>query len=446
MSHTPKHAMLIALSEGLLSEAGTRRAMRHLEQCAVCRHAHSGHRQRVELLEFARATTAPAVDYDRMSLALRQVARTEATRHSRRTLVSALAIAAALALVVFGGSRLLTESPVTEGPVSPSAANPSATDASATPTNTAASNTNIASQQGGSDRIASAAATANDTNQHIPIGSSDVTNGDLVLDEGMVLHAEADDLRVPLWEGTEFTLLKGSVARVMSFRNRRLQMELLRGSVLNQVAPLQEGERYAIEANRHVVNVVGTRFSVSLSESKHASVDLREGKVVVTRDGTPVASLVAPASWHEEGPAVTTQVPSLQLIATEKSLLDDGSDTPRERAVARPTEPRSRGAEQGSVAPKAVQHLMARAAPLLRKCHEAAKRTQPDLPDRVELELTLGPDAHVTAVQVLAQGRQLPEAFVACLRGHALKWYLPMTVAGPATIRVPVQFATIPPP
>lgn len=434
MSHTPKHAMLIALSENLLSQAGTRRAMRHLEQCAVCQRARSGHTQRATLMDLARATPTPVVDYDQMSFALRQVARVEATRHGRRTLVSALAIAAALALAFFGGSRLLMETP----------ASPSVAHTSPTSPNNAADRATPSTPHGTSAPIASASS-ANASDPHIPGGSSDGTSGGPVLDEGKVLRAEADDLRVSLWEGTEFTLYKGSIARVVSFRNHRLQLELLRGSILNQVASLRDGERYAIEVNRHVVNVVGTRFLVSLSETKHASVELREGKVLVTRDGTQVASLLAPASWQEEASSGPTAVPALKLIATGNSLLDDGAKPPQERAVARPADTPARGGGLGSVAPKAVQHLMARAAPLLRRCHEHAKRTQPSLPDRVELELTVGPNAHVTAVQVLAQGAQLPAGFVACLRGHALKWYLPMTEVGPATIRVPVQFAATPP-
>ncbi len=417
MSHLPKHAMLIALQTGRLSASGQARAERHLERCPVCRNAASGHRVLSELLASTRTLPAlTATDRD-VPLMLRQEARAQSLASTRRALFQALAVAAALGLLVFGSAWLAWTprlAPTADG--TPAAAPGSDV------TNTGAAS---------SDRRQASGTNASPSPDTAP---SVATNEDgVTIMEGALLRASSEALTVVLWQGTELVLAPNSEARVVTFHDRQLHVTLLRGSITSQVARLGDNERYAIEVNEHLVTVRGTRFVVSKAADGSAEVVLSEGKVDITRAGELLSHLIAPARWVED----RSSDPTMRAITTKTGAVDEGGApealrlgkrTPAEHVVA------------GQVAPKAVQHLLARAAPLLRTCHEASKRTHPDLPSQVQLTLQIAATGQVEAVDVTAADTPLPEDLVSCLRARALTWHLTLQVAGPVQLRIPLQF------
>lgn len=82
MTHKPKTAALEALAADLLSEDGTRRIRRHLEQCEVCRtHFAAIHvfRESQETI----ATTTPDLQWSKIELALAREAKAQATAAKR---------------------------------------------------------------------------------------------------------------------------------------------------------------------------------------------------------------------------------------------------------------------------------------------------------------------------------------------------------------------------
>lgn len=410
MSHAPKHAMLIALQANRLSAAGLRRAERHLDGCDVCRNAASGHRELASLVESTRMLAPQAVSYDRMSLVLRREARAQSVASNRRTLAQALAVAAALGLAVFGASRLAwTPTPSVE---------------------TAATAAPITREAQATTASADARSTAR---------ASDATPvGEIAITEGTLLSTSTQEQIVALWEGTEMVLAPGTEARVVKLRDHQLQVALLRGSIANQVAKLGASESYVIEVNDHRVTVRGTRFVVTRGADGKAEVTLNEGKVDVTRADLLIARMVAPARWIEDKsgtPATTSQT-------TKTAAVSEGSGDPNALRLGKPTRTERAGA--GQVAPKAVQHLLARAAPLLRSCHEASKRTHPDLPSQLQLALQVAATGQVEAVEVRAGAANLPDDLVACLRARALTWHLTLQVAGPVQVLIPLQFGTTP--
>lgn len=404
--------MLIALDQGRLSPEGMRRAHAHLDRCDLCRSAQAGLQRYTELANAARELDVPRVNYDTMALALRQEARSQAKAAGRRTLVSALAVAAVLALSVFGVSRL--------APPAPTADNAATVPPVADATNTTALPATV-------------------TQRGKPAGAAHANSPTLT--EGAVLQALTEELRVELWEGTEARLQRDTVARVEKLQGHQVRLRIERGAITSQVAPLTADDAYEIAVNDLVVAVRGTRFTVERSADGQAQVTLTEGKVDVTRDNTSLAHLVAPAQW--------SQAPGSAPIATElraraaNAQLHEGSIT--ERPESRPGRSREPAAPptRAVAVPTALKHLFARATPLLRACHQQSLRLDPTTPSAVSLVLTIDAAGEVKAVDVRAP-TTVPEALASCIRGRVIGWHIPIPPQGGLVLDVPLSFATAP--
>lgn len=416
MIHAPKHAMLIALTQGKLSVAGAHRAQTHLNRCEVCRKVHAGHTRYAVVTNAARDLDLPTIDYDRMALTLRQQARAQTVRSSRQMLYGALAIAATVALAVFGASRLVTrDADLNAGrepasPTSPTHASPA--DVSIEPTTPARS-----------------ATTATATQPATMVGDE--------IAEGMLLQTNSGDLRLALWADTESVLRQSSLVRVVKLQGRQLQLLIERGAVTSMVAPLRADDRFEIAVNDLVVSVRGTRFVVERGGDGRAQVTLSEGVVVVMRGEQQLARLVAPAQWTEErGIAVGRRSGALGSLEP----LDEG--TVSERSPSQITKPP--GATQArriDATPTAVKHLFARAAPLLGKCHQESLRADPNTPSAALLVLTINDFGQPQTVDVRARSGAVPSMLADCIRGHVISWHFPLEQAGGVRLEIPLNFS-----
>lgn len=422
MSHAPKYAALIALEQGRLSVEAERRVHAHIDRCDACRTAHASLKRYSALRDAARDLEVPAVHVDRLAMNLRRAAHEQSKRTSQRTLVQALAIAAALSLAIFAGARWLM-------PSQPNTTQVAGSDAQRDSQPTASAPIDSAPSQ-------RAAATSTSDDAYVN-GTSAPT-----LVAGAVLNADAGELHLVAWQGTELWLQAGTRARVISFADHQLRIAVERGAITSQVAPLQRAERFEIGVNDLIVAVRGTRFTVRRGADGRADVTLQEGKVDVTRGAESLATLIAPAHWSED----TTQLPNGTATHAANAAIDEGTPTERVRDLHLSGKGTRAKVPQGEVAPNAIKHLLARAAPLLRRCHEQSLRIDPTTPSAVVMQLSVAADGRPQSVDVRAStpGAAINDGFVSCLRQRALSWHIPLQSAGEVLVEIPLSFATTP--
>ncbi len=306
--HSPKTAALLALREGRLSDQGRARIERHLKACELCRR----HMAAMDLFERLREEAMdmePEVDWNRMELPLRREARRIARRQrALRTARWALPALAAAAAFAFFWLRDATPSPVASTTRSETSEAPEPVPAPATTPSDAPTFPAPIAQVVAVVGEASARSAPSDPERPLFAGSE-------LLSGEIVQTPPGSSIHVWLREGTAFRLGSDSRLALLSLGDHVL-LELQRGEVHSQVAPLTPTQRYEVSNGAQwVVHVRGTRFAVRRLDAALA-VDVTEGRVEVTRGGERIAMLEAPSSWLPPASSVSGESatkPSVQL-------------------------------------------------------------------------------------------------------------------------------------
>ncbi len=308
--HAPKTAALLALCEGVLSEAGRRRIERHLAGCEVCRR----HLAAIRLVEDLRedvVSLEPELDWDRLELPLRREARRVARLARARRLaplaLSAVAAAAALALFLPRGADAppLATAPTQPHPPSLSAA-PAAQSGEASP------------KPPPSAPLAQVVAVTGEASASISGAPRHRILAGETLATGTVLQTGPES-SVHVWLRADTGFLIGPDTRlVLLSLGEHVLLELQHGEVHSRVAPLGPAQRYEVsDGAGWVAHVRGTRFAVRRLEEGLA-VDVQEGKVEITRGGQRLAMLAAPAAWR---PASEDSSPRNTPVPAEPAVL-----------------------------------------------------------------------------------------------------------------------------
>ncbi len=106
--------------------------------------------------------------------------------------------------------------------------------------------------------------------------------------------------RVDLSDGSSFALAPGSAARLRAIDARGARFALTRGEAEIEVIH-RDATRFAIEAGRYTLHVIGTRFAARYDEARDTlAVQMREGRV---RIEGPFGDVFASGTeWIEVGP------------------------------------------------------------------------------------------------------------------------------------------------
>ena len=190
---------------------------------------------------------------------------------------------------------------------------------------------------------------------------------------GTVLTVDAADhpLRVALLAGDAVTVAPGAELELLSQTSQRRQIRVRRGSVLFDVVKLRPGEDFEVVTAHAIVHVVGTVFSVQVSEQR-TLVRVYEGRVrtghgVLTpgsawssnaggaegRDPLSTQALAAAqARSHEDaGRATVHALIPVQPLQISSPLDDPSVDR---SAVSVPTAPRGSEVVDGGAAAQPV--------------------------------------------------------------------------------------------
>lgn len=476
--HRPKTAALIAYSEDLLSDEGRRRVERHLDGCEVCRAELAAMELYEEMVDSVHSTPMPKVDFDSMEMSLAHEAASvsrelRAQKQRRRWgpyAVAALAAAAALGLWVWSqqpaepvadAPEPTEEAPVAEdrGPVLLS---PEVTLAAGRPV-----------------RIDADREQPLDVGDRLPEGSR------LRVDEGGEVHVRlSSGTGIVAREGTELTLARA--------RETEVRIELAAGEVGQQVASLEEEQRYWVLADGYEVEVTGTRFTVSRRQGV-IGVDLTEGSVVVRTPEGETHELSAPARWRSDGsrldgdPAMVSVRELSEASAPLTEVRFDHPDVVRwlfdETALsalgpvalrAPPGEyelsgwdseghllrvtlpvgetpvavepdalvPESPHLQPGHLEPEEIQPVLARGSRQIERCYELALRNGSSVTGHARLRIHLAVDGTVRRAQVLGLSGEGAAAIRQCISNYASRWTFPPP-GGPLRFDQPLNFAPI---
>jgi hypothetical protein len=493
MSHAPKQHALEAYAEQLLSPPGRARVEAHLVRCASCRAGLSAVRAYALLREQAAAETAPEPSWEQLERALarepmvetradvrappeqspRAAARPGSGRSGRVIAIAwpLLAVAATLVIAWLGVSGAPDHAP-----------------------STSTSNTEQAS------RLAEPPALALVGRVTLIAGAASLALGDhsapidlhTEIREGSLLGTERDAvLHVALGAGTGFVLGPESRLRVVELRAGRTRLELIVGSVANQVEKLAAQAQYRILTGDIVASVRGTRFLVEQIQGTRVAV--QEGLVEVTRGDQVVALLsagqsfeapqrrAAPArdlaihelerafgelralhlpplpqlrNWRIDGAALSAQgelsmrmPPGIAQLSFEdmrgqvRSVEIDVNEAETHvdplwlaKLVAPKDPPRS-----GHLEPEQIAKVIKAGLDPLRRCYERSLRARPGLEARLTLAVRVGPDGRVQ--RAAANGaQQLPQELEQCLASEAGRLLFPKPEGGGSmSFEVPIN-------
>lgn len=300
--HGPKLAALLALEEGVLSEAGERRIRRHLDACEHCRGTLGAIRSYAALSHEV-AQGQSEVDWSRVRMPVgaaelgsepqppspseaardsvpeRAVLRARLSRRRFGFTAGALAAAAAIGAGFFAWP----------GPGQPAPKRAPVATAHPAPVATPLVGWATAFSDGAELRNP-----AERGFRQVSLASTVKVGGVLRLTEGAVLD-------LALESGATLRLHSAEV-RFERLDSREIKLELRRGEVSQRVPPLRPGATYAVVAGDHEVRVHGTHFVVRRG-AVGASVQLFEGEVAVhDRAGETVGSLHGAGEWHATPP------------------------------------------------------------------------------------------------------------------------------------------------
>ena len=478
--HAAKTAALLAYDGDLLSVAGTARIELHLASCPRCQRELTAIRAYDALQRDVRAAGPPEPDWAAMELTLRREARTQAAairaQRGRRKwpFLVAAAAAALLAYLSWPGPPAQPtarhEMPGSQEPV-----------AAVTP----------AEREG---QVTVVVGAAELDGRPVHVGTAVAT--------GMVLRTTAGaSAHIQLGSGTGAVVHERSEVTLEALATGATVLSLGRGTVSSQVAALEEGERYEVQAGPWQVRVHGTRFAVSYSDGALA-VTLDEGTVEVLENGELVELLEAPASFRSGGDrAVAGLAPVAQgEVPVPRGLRAADLDNPTVRlgpserfatfaiggvtyaarggielrlppgdvsveardqrgnvfraefavgphggtldeGILRPDAPPVRS---GELAAELIRPVVARGIRRLQRCRDDASRGSPsEVVGRFTLTLNIDRLGEVRRARLsIDRGTAPPAPFVACVETEAMAWVFPPPTGGVVEVAVPLTFST----
>jgi hypothetical protein len=546
MSHSAKQRALEAYAEELLSPRGRARVEAHLGRCSVCRAQLSTVRAYALLREHASAEVAPALSWERLERAL------EGTAHAApgsaegapvRTLQSS-ADAAQATLRAADGTSERTGGLVLDGA---QRAQSSRTVTREAPERAPQSRTGQGARQPAPSRRAgraiavawpvlavaatlviawlgrSGAPTTSPDVARQPaaqvtsaapllalVGRVTLVAGNVQLSVGdhsapvdlqseiregsLLVSAREAALHVALGAGTGFVLGPESRLRVLELRPGHTRLELLAGSVANQVEKLAPRAEYRVLTGAITASVRGTRFLVEQRGGTRVAV--QEGLVEVARDGEIVALLSAGQSfaaperasaapgdlqihelarafgelralhlpplpqlrnWRIDGAALSAQgelamrmPPGIAQLTFEdmrgqvRSVEIDVRESETRidplwlAKLVTPREP----PRSGHLEPEQIAKVIKAGLDPLRRCYERSLRTRPALEARLTLAVRVGPDGRVQRAS--ASGAEdtepLPQELEQCIASEAGRLLFPKPEGGGSmSFEVPIN-------
>jgi hypothetical protein len=315
--------------------------------------------------------------------------------------------------------------------------------------------------------------------------------------EGDVLVTGRDAaLHVALGPRTGFALGPQSRLRVAELRSARTRLELVVGSVANQVATLAPEGAYRVLTGDITASVRGTRFVVEQRDGVRVSV--HEGLVEVTR-GDQVLALLSPGQLYEEperAKALARDLPIHELARAFDELAAlhlpplpqlrnwriDGAALSAQgelamrmpRGLAQLTFEDMRGQvrtleidvneadtrvdplwlaklvapkdppRSGHLPPEQIAAVIKAGLEPLRRCYERSLRTQPALEARLTLAVRVGPDGRVQRAAASASARdgaeRLPQELEQCIAREAGRLLFPKPEGGGSmSFEVPIN-------
>jgi hypothetical protein len=515
VSHAPKQRALEAYAEQLLSPPARARVEAHLVRCASCRAGLSEVRAYALLREQAAAEAAPEPSWEQLERALErapQADRQHVEAHARESIAEAIAEARQPFAEASKGAR----KPAEQRPhavARPGSAGSGRMIAIAWPLLAVAATLVIAwlGASGVPDQVPSAtpqaarapvepAALALVGRVTLIAGAASLSLGDhstrvdlhTEIREGSLLVTERDALlHVALGAGTGFVLGPESRLRVVELRAGRTRLELVVGSVANQVEKLAAQAQYRVLTGDIVASVRGTRFLVEQAQGTRVAV--QEGLVEVTRGGKVVALLSAGQSfeapqrgaaaalevtihelaralgelralhlpplpqlrnWRIDGAALSAQgelsmrmPPGIAQLSFEdmrgqvRTIEIDVNEAETRvdplwlaKLVAPKDPPRS-----GHLEPEQIAKVIKAGLDPLRRCYERSLRVRPGLEARLTLSVRVGPDGRVQ--RAAANGaQQLPQELEQCLASETGRLLFPKPEGGGSmSFEVPIN-------
>ncbi len=486
-THAAKLAALAALAAGQLSTTGRARIERHLASCDVCRSTHQGMRLHHALTRELQQAE-PAVDFGKMELALRREARraVERERAGSRVLPR-LAVAAAILLgLVVAQHWYATRSP---GPTAQHAKTQQ----------TAGSTRNFTNE--GAQLTAEVTALAGHGQVHDAAGTTRDLTPTSVLAEGDRLElAAGSQAHVRVADATGFVVEEGTQLGLSKLRTNGVILDLSGGSVTSQVRHLEVNQRYEVHAGGYRVAVRGTHFRVSFAVAKaQLTAEVSEGHVVVSdASGTVVSDLIAPARFAvNEGQRAApnlalaaprlpaqplTSWPVLRLAAwpeavaftvdggrilggaglamrvpvgdvTLRAELRDGrtrqwtEQVPEaglsieHDALDRLLHAPSVSTATASLDASSIRGVVTAGMPELQRCYERSLKQRPDLGGRfgLRIEVTGGGQVRRVTPHPEAEGANLPDDLLRCIRAATLHWHFPAPGGAGVTFDAPIR-------
>lgn len=474
MTHQAKVAALLCYEDGLLSADGQRRLEGHLAACDVCREALAAMRVFDGLRDDVDEEPIPALDFAVMGQRLDWEGRraAKAIRDERRTPWAMGLAAAAVVLLGFGISGGIVSDPPSAG----RAGSARITDETPRPPRTA--EVTLAAGEvtiDGDPAVRPGTTVAQGA--RVRTGARSEAHLRIAVDTGLVVHSETELAFAGLTEG-------------------RVRVEVLAGTVSNEVAPLGPGDRYEITAGAYRVAVRGTRFAVS-RDGEGVAVAVDEGVVEVFRGAFLEARVPAPSRWQSgfamEAQAEVARPAALSTEAASWPVLQvstgTGTDaggiriadrayhvagsaalrvppgpiavtyagTPGRPPVTRIVEVGVGGAvaegppltgdapavAMGHLAPALIAPPVRAGMRRLQGCHEQEAR-RGDPPSGVfALRVTIGLLGQVQRAQLIQRAGEAPSAlFRRCVVDEAKRWSFPPPTGGIVTFEQPLRFTT----
>jgi hypothetical protein len=141
------------------------------------------------------------------------------------------------------------------------------------------------------------------------------------------------ELQLVFETGTGVALEGDTELAVARQRERAIELELVHGSLFQQVHKLRDGERYEVRFGPYVARVRGTRFRVE--HGARSAVSVFEGRVTVHEGARLVADLSAGQRWSsrdendaERDAAARADRTVHALLAREPARFDGASEPP----------------------------------------------------------------------------------------------------------------------
>jgi hypothetical protein len=514
VSHAPKQRALEAYAEQLLSPPARARVEAHLVRCASCRAGLSEVRAYALLREQAAAEAAPEPSWEPLERALERAP--QADQHVEAHTREPTAEARTGAREPTAEARTDAREPAEQRPraaARPGSARSGRVIAIAWPLLAVAATLVIAwlGVSGRPDQAPSATPQAARAPAQAPAlalvgrvtlvaGAASLALGDhstpidlnTEIREGSLLVTERDaSLHVALGAGTGFVLGPESRLRVVELRAGRTRLELLVGSVANQVEKLAAQAHYRILTGDIVASVRGTRFLVEQAQGTRVAV--QEGLVEVTRGDQVMALLSAGQSfeapqrgaaaarevtvhelarafdelralllpplpqlrnWRIDGAALSAEgelsmrmPPGIAQLSFEdmrgqvRTIEIDVNEAETRvdplwlaKRVAPKDPPRS-----GHLEPEQIAKVIKAGLDPLRRCYERSLRARPGLEARLTLAVRVGPDGRVQ--RAAANGAQeLPQELEQCLASEAGRLLFPKPEGGGSmSFEVPIN-------